>query len=488
MNCHSDQKAMKETYCLLIVDDDEVDRMAARRAIMEAGLDADIMEACDVVTGIKLKATRTFDCIFLDYQLPDGDGLDLLQTIRSSDKETPVVMLTGHGDEQIAVQLMKAGATDYIAKSRLSATTIIQSLRYVTRLKMMDRKTHALEAQMEATTRLVQEMADTAPVLLWMSDQEGNFTFLNRSWLEFTGRKLEEELGTGYLHSIHPDDLPHVQMVTSLCRSESRNYNVEYRLRRTDGKYRWVLETGTSRLSHAGISEGYIGSCVDITERKVAEQNLLEKQHAIERLNQRLKKAMFETHHRVKNNLQIIAAMLDMQIMDNPHSVDTSELKQLATHIHVMAVVHNLLTRRAHMDGEADHVSVQEVLGALLPLLQKSARPCHLEFSIDDIELPTNQGTSLAIIANELLANAIKFGKNRVNLSLRHDTQQIALEVEDDGPGFPPDFDPQYSSRMGLELVLSLSRLDLNGVTRFENLPTGGARVCVTAPVPSPEQ
>ena len=319
---------MRDHYSILLVDDDEVDRAAARRAIRMAGLNAEVVEADNCASTLEMLQKHAFDCAFLDFQLPDGNGLELLAEMRQRHLETPVVMLTGHGDEHIAVELMKAGASDYLSKSRLSPEGLAQSLRSAIRVHKAEQHARDTERKLRESELLVREMADTAPALLWISDEEGHCTFFNQTWLEFTGRLLEQELGKGWKESIHPEDRKRSIETFTQARASKQPFRMEYRFKRTDGEYRWMLNTGTPRYSPDGAIVGYIGSCIDITERKLAEQSLQEKQERIEQLNAHLRLIISATQDRVKNNLQLIAAMIDMQVMENPQTVPTAQLKQ----------------------------------------------------------------------------------------------------------------------------------------------------------------
>ncbi len=117
-------------------------------------------------------------------------------------------------------------------------------------------------------------MADGAPVLIWMADLDGRCTFFNRPWLEFTGRTLTEELGSGWIAGVHPEDSASA-LETYLSAFEARKpFQIEFRLRRADGEYRWMLNTGEPRSTADGSLAGFIGSCVDITDRKRAEELL----------------------------------------------------------------------------------------------------------------------------------------------------------------------------------------------------------------------
>lgn len=116
-------------------------------------------------------------------------------------------------------------------------------------------------------------MADSAPVLMWMSNADQQYTFYNQTWLQFTGRSLAQEL-TGWQQNLHPGDRQTwMRSYTSAFR-EQRAYTTEYRLKRADGIYRWMLETGVPRFTPDHTFAGFIGSCVDITERKATEQDI----------------------------------------------------------------------------------------------------------------------------------------------------------------------------------------------------------------------
>jgi signal transduction histidine kinase len=123
---------------ILLIDDDEIDRAATRRALVSAGLDFELLEAADATSGLEQAGASTFDCVLLDYRLPDRTGFEVLSALRGDGVMLPVVMLTGHGDEDLAVELMKAGAADYIPKGALNPGRLVQSIRQAVRLHRVE--------------------------------------------------------------------------------------------------------------------------------------------------------------------------------------------------------------------------------------------------------------------------------------------------------------------------------------------------------------
>src|SRR5215831_6642042 len=119
-------------------------------------------------------------------------------------------------------------------------------------------------------------MADNAPNLIWMSSTDKLCTFFNRGWLKFRGREMQQELGRGWIEGIHPEDLEYCVGSYSRAFDLREQFEIEYRLRRYDGQYRWIINSGVPRFGTNGTFCGYIGSCVDVTELKLSEMSLRE--------------------------------------------------------------------------------------------------------------------------------------------------------------------------------------------------------------------
>jgi PAS domain S-box-containing protein len=127
------------------------------------------------------------------------------------------------------------------------------------------------EALRESEARF-RAVADAAPVMIWMSGTDKLCNFFNKGWLDFTGRTLAQELGDGWAEGVHPDDLAGCMKTYVESFDARRPFTMEYRLRRQDGRYRWLSDYGVPRYDPAQNFLGYIGSCVDLTERRSADE------------------------------------------------------------------------------------------------------------------------------------------------------------------------------------------------------------------------
>jgi PAS domain S-box-containing protein len=146
------------------------------------------------------------------------------------------------------------------------------------------------EAEVPRTRERIREsearfrtMADSAPVLLWMAGVDAECNFFNRGWLEFTGRTMDAEMGVGWAEGVYFEDFQNCMQVYLTSFSTRKSFRMEYRMRRADGEFRWVLDTGVPRFGVDGSFEGFIGSCIDITDIREANEALSKSAGELER-------------------------------------------------------------------------------------------------------------------------------------------------------------------------------------------------------------
>lgn len=142
------------------------------------------------------------------------------------------------------------------------------ALAFITNITERQKRREALR-ESEARFRI---MANSAPVMIWVAGSNGNRSFFNEPWLNFTGQSMDDELGDGWTAGVHPDEVDACLRTYREAFERRERFEMEYRLRRADGEYRWVLDTGVPRFSTSGTFQGYVGSALDIHERKHAEE------------------------------------------------------------------------------------------------------------------------------------------------------------------------------------------------------------------------
>ena len=259
-----------KTLNILLVEDSPLDAELIEAYLVDGGLEFSLLCVETREDFVAALETHCYDIILADYILPCFNGIAALEIARATCPGVPFIFVSATLGEEVAIETLKSGATDYVLKRRLMrlVPSIERALREVQgRLDRSFAQTQRQES--EARFRI---MADTAPVMIWMSDTDQLGDYFNKVWLEFTGRTLAQEMGTGWMESLHPDDLPECINIYQKAFESRSEYRMECRLRRSDGEYRWVLGTGVPRYRPDRTFAGYIGSCIDISDRKLAEQ------------------------------------------------------------------------------------------------------------------------------------------------------------------------------------------------------------------------
>ncbi|MDD5330874.1 MAG: bacteriohemerythrin, partial [Sulfuricella sp.] len=164
-------------------------------------------------------------------------------------------------------------------------------LRRALDMELAERNVLAALRESESRFRV---LADSVPVLIWMTEQDAGRMFFNKTWLDFTGRTLAQERGDGWEASLHPDEREECLELYRKSFAARQRYVAEYRLQRADGKYHWLLETGVPRYESHGGFAGFVGSAVDITERKMAEL-------VLRNARDQLEKRVAERTHQIEN-------------------------------------------------------------------------------------------------------------------------------------------------------------------------------------------
>ena len=327
-------------------------------------------------------------------------------------------------------------------------------------------------------------MANHAPVLLWMAGRDGLCDFFNDRWLHFTGRTLADELGSGWASGVHAEDFQRC-MTTYLEAFVARlAFTMEYRLRRHDGEYRWIFDQGAPRFDADGSFVGFIGSCVDVTEQRLAQDALRRLNEELEgRVRERTALAeerqvlIREVHHRVKNDLQFISSMLNMQERRLNDGPAIGALEDCRGRIQTIALIHESMYQSEDLVSLPLSKDIRSLAASVLRVSAKPPGAVALEIETpDEITLDVDRAIPCGLILNELMTNALKHafpggrtGKLRVVLR-RDGGGRAALIVEDDGVGMPAETELPARDSMGFRLVRAFAD-QLGGELRVNRSP-----------------
>src|SRR5688500_13101457 len=182
---------------VLVVDDDELDRLAVRRYLQQSNIDAPVDDAASAPEALRRVTPDAYDCILLDYYMPGVDTVALFRQLHAAAPATPVIVFTGHGYEELAVEFMKAGAVDYLPKASLTADRLAASFRYALEISRAAAARRRAEAQLRDQEARFRTLANAIPQLVWIADAEGAIHWYNRRWYDYTGTTLEEMQGWG---------------------------------------------------------------------------------------------------------------------------------------------------------------------------------------------------------------------------------------------------------------------------------------------------
>jgi len=328
-------------------------------------------------------------------------------------------------------------------------------------------------------------VANSAPVLIWMSGTDKLCTFFNQCWLDFTGRSMEHELGEGWTSGVHPEDLARCLGIYSAAFDARVDFEMEYRLRRFDGKYRWIVDYGVPRVESDGTFRGYIGSCVDITDRKLSEASL-------EELSGRLITAQDEERTRIARELHddfsqrlalqgIGLAQLWKKIPESEVE-ERAKIQELLKRTQEISSDMHSLSHQLH-SSKLEHVGLMPALMGLCEELSSKYK-IQVEFTDRGVssEIPKDVALCLFRIAQEALANLVKHsGAKQAQVELWGGADEIRLRIVDAGVGFDPVL---RNANVGIGLVSMRERLRLVG-GRFsvQSAPMRGTEILAEVPL-----
>jgi PAS domain S-box-containing protein len=337
-----------------------------------------------------------------------------------------------------------------------------------------------IERVLRASEERFRSLADNAPVLIWMSGLRNEAVYFNKPWLDFTGRSVEEELGFGWIDSIHPDDRQSCVETSDAAFARQEPLAMQFRLRRRDGEYRWILDNGIPYFGADGAFSGYIGSCVDITPRKVAEEEL-------EQAGRRKDEFLAMLGHELRNPLEPIGMAVEMMRTLTPaddsiawaRDVIGRQLRQLTRLVDDLLDVSRITRGKITLlltPVELTSVVAQAVETSR-PLIDSRGHELALHVPSDPVWV-RGDAARLGQVLSNLLNNAAKYTPDggRIALTAERRDSEAILTVADNGLGLPAEglervFDLfwQFESRdhaqrgLGIGLTLVKRLVELHG-------------------------
>ena len=508
---------MTATKGVILVVDDEPDSLSLLSTILSS--EAYMVRPADSGALAVASATRTPpDLILLDMRMPGMDGLEVCRQlkVRAETREVPIMFVSGSADVQGRVEALELGAVDFVVKpfERAELVARIGTHLELSRLRVqLEREVLARTEQLRDTVcQLRQEvaehrrteqalreseerfrsMADTVPVMIVTSDADGQATFFNNVWLDFTGRSSQEELGMGWIDNVHPDDLEACREGIAASFEQRKRCLLKYRLRRRDGEYRSFLCNGIPRFRPEGAFLGYIVSLVDITDMERSQETLQEYKERLQDLAAGLlltqesasRKLARELHDVFSQDLAAIGSRIyDFQNTQSDPAVGRA-LSELGSSVLRLAQDLHHASRRLHPSIVEDLGLKHAVADECETFQQRSGISTRLLTRNLPAHLSSEICLCLYRVTQESLRNIGKHADaSSVKVVLTGNAKGVELRIEDSGKGF----DVSQGLKKGLGLISMQERVRLvNGNLTIRSTPGRGTSVAAAVPHQAP--
>ena len=372
------------------------------------------------------------------------------------------------------------------------------------------------EAALLESEQRFRNMANNAPFMVWVTDSTGYCTFLSESWYEFTGQTEETGLGFGWINAVHPEDREFAKNAFLKANERQEHYTMEFRLGRKDGGYSWALDAAAPRFTESGQFEGYIGSAIDITERKQVETErdmVLQLEQTAraeaERANRIKDEFLAVLSHELRSPLNPIlgwSQLLQSGKLSAAKTVQALETIERNARLQSQ-LIEDLLDVSRILQGKlrlnVTPVNVATIIMSALETVQLAAEAKKIQIETilnPDVGPVVGDTSRLQQIVWNLLSNAVKFTPEggRVEVRLAQIENQVQIQVTDTGKGIVPDFLPYVFEHfrqedgattrkfggLGLGLAIVRQLVELHGGTVFAESPGEGLGATFTVRLP----
>ncbi|MCF0056796.1 hybrid sensor histidine kinase/response regulator [Dyadobacter sp. CY356] len=448
---------------LLLVEDDDIDAMEFKRAIRKCNVEIQEMRICKYAEEAILTLENwTPTCIFIDYQLPKTNGLELLKKVKKIAPKLPVIVLTSQGDERIAVEMMKAGAMEYFPKAEINAEKLMKTFHTMSQMFEVEKEREAAQKELAEKEEFIRKVAQLSPNIIYVIDiEKWTNIFHNHQISEILGYKPNEPLPQdvfAFSKLIDNQDLLTFRKHYDHIRHHLKEGEViekEFRLKHKDGSDVWIItrEVPFKRNDGGEVIE-VLGTAIDITSRKLAEKELVKAKKDAEDAA-RIKSDFLSTmSHEIRTPMNAIIGFTDLLLTSNlpeEHLQYLNTIKYSADNL--MVILNDILDISKIEAGkfslEDFEFDLREKIGHLYRTFEFKAkeRGITLSFEIDD-KMPAiliGDAYRLNQILVNLIGNALKFtseGYVKVSMFVEKeyaDKVDLKIRVEDSGIGISSD-------------------------------------------------
>ncbi len=436
----------KPLLSILVIDDDKVDQMNLTRAINNSGFEAEITTAGSLEDGLTHVRETPFDCIFVDFSLPGGNGLDFLRSYRTGDYDTPVIMVTSYGDEMVAVDAMKLGASDYLPKQMLTNEGVSQSLRYAIKIGQEKKRNREVRSALEELEKKLTAVIHRTPVILFAVNCDKKITL-------FQGKGVDQiELDPSRIVGKQLEDVSDKLPVINDLFIKAGNGNeftqtVEFR----NSHFELNIIPDGSRCHGGG---GFFGIAFDITDHKKLEQEL-QRNLSVAQETQKVKEQFLANmSHEIRTPIHGIMSLTNLLLnteLSDDQNTYLNAVKKSADNL--LVIINDILDlskmEAEKMTFESTIFSLNEVILTTCELFRPKAGEKGLKMESDITpNLPRfvkGDPTRLSQIVNNLVNNAIKFtneGSVTITCNVKDANEKCSMvefSVTDTGIGIPKE-------------------------------------------------
>lgn len=441
---------------VLLIDDNPQDRELVKDALEKESGDFKVFEAGSRAEFEQWLAKDSFDLILSDLNILGFTGFQLLNTVQARLPHVPVVILTGTGSEEGAVEALKLGASDYVLKKPVHIRRLPNTIRSVLEAKGLKDKLSKAEQERD---RLFELSLDP----LCIAGFDGYFKQLNPAWESILGWTRAELMSRPYLSFVHTDDREATSRTAEFLTKGKQVLSFENRYQTINGDYKWL-----SWNSYPLVEEGLILAVVhDVTEQKQAMQEIRAALKDKEIL-------LSELYHRLRNNMQRICSILVLYAESTDNKQVHQMVRDTISRIQAMALVQQKLYQSRNLSMINLDEYLKELGFLLLKTYHTPQSKVKLLFDLEPIPVLFDLALPCGLILTELVSNALHYAfpgdqKGEISISLhRTDQHIITLGVADNGLGLPQGFQFTSPTTVGMRTLLVLAEHQLQGKISFQ--------------------